>query len=69
MAAFLTTDGLRVRTARFRLGCAPHPAVALSGPHKAPRPVLTARWSVACDGRVACRWQTDVAAPFGPPPD
>jgi hypothetical protein len=33
-----------------------------------PRPVLTACWLAAPDGRLTCRWQTDVSAPFGPPP-
>ena len=33
------------------------------------RPSLMMRWRVMPDGRLTCRWQTDVSATFGPPPD
>jgi hypothetical protein len=33
------------------------------------RKVLTARWIIAPDGRLTCRWQADLSAPFRPPPD
>jgi hypothetical protein len=32
-------------------------------------PVLGARWMVAPDGRLTCRWQTDGAALLDIPPD
>ncbi len=69
MAAFLATDGLRARAAPLHPGRAPHRAGMGARPRKALRPVLTTRWRVTFAGRLACRWQTDVAAPFGPPPD
>lgn len=68
MAAFLTVDVLRAHAAPGlpqavidRVPARPFPALP-------PRPVLTARWLVAPDGRLTCRWQTDVSAPFGPRP-
>ena len=33
------------------------------------RPVLVMRWRVMPDGRLACRWHTDVSAALGLPPD
>ena len=68
MAAFLATDGLRARAAPLHPGRASHRAGAFSGPRKTPRPGVTARRLVMFGGRLACRWQTDVAAPFHPPP-
>jgi hypothetical protein len=33
------------------------------------RPVLVAHWRVRPDGHLACRWETDIAGGYGPPPD
>lgn len=70
MAAFLKVDILRAHAASVCL----HDALRLvrepGWPRpEQPRPSLTAKWVVAPDGRLACRWQTSVSAPFGPPPD
>jgi len=69
MAAFLTVDVLRAHAApvfpRAPFWRASEPAWL----RPAPRHGLTARWRVAPDGRLTCRWQTDVSAPFGPPPN
>jgi hypothetical protein len=71
MAAFLSVDVLRAYAApvfpRVPFWHAHEPA--WSRPASGRRPVLTARWLVAPDGRLTCRWQTDVSAPFGPPPN
>lgn len=70
MTAFLTAKVLRAHAAPdfppARFGHAQEPARPL--PARLPRRVLTARWLVAPDGRLTCRWQTDVSAPFEPPP-
>lgn len=39
------------------------------GPTRHLRPVLAARWHVGPDGHLACRWETDISAPFGLSPD
>jgi hypothetical protein len=71
MATFANVDTLRARFARAA-------SPALFGqignrvwPRPAPRELaaLTARWLVAPDGRLTCRWQVNVSARFGPPPD
>jgi hypothetical protein len=67
MAAFLKVDVLRAHAVpdlpRTVLGHAP------ARPFPPPsRPVLTARWLVAPDGRLTCRWQADPSTPHGPPP-
>jgi len=67
MAAFLTVDMLRAH-AMPALPCNPHDPAARPRPAAEPRPVLAGRWIVASDGRLSCRWQTDVSDPFGPPP-
>ncbi len=70
MAAFLNVDVLRAHAASaclldaFRRGREP-----FSPCREQPCPVLTAHWLVTPDGRLACRWQTSVSAPFGPPPN
>jgi hypothetical protein len=69
MAAFLKVDILRAHAASV---CLPD-AFGLTREPLWPRPeqrraVLTAQWLVAPGGRLACRWQTSVSAPFGPPP-
>jgi hypothetical protein len=63
MVAFLTVDVPWAHAAPA-LPCTAYGAVGTAWP----RPVLTARWLIAPDGRLTCRWQTDVSAPFGPPP-
>lgn len=70
MAAFLTVDVLRAHAVpAFRYVPLVHGrASARPRPASQSRPVLVARWLVAADGRLICRWQTDVSAPFGPPP-
>jgi hypothetical protein len=69
MAAFLTVDVLRAHAApafpcasfwRANEPVSPHPTPR-------PRPVLTAQWLVAPDGRLTCWWRTDVPASSGPP--
>jgi hypothetical protein len=71
MAAFLTVDVLRAHAApvlpRVPFWRASEPARSRLASRA--RPVLTARWLVPPDGRLTCRWQTDVSAPFGPPPN
>ena len=68
MAAFLKVDVLRAHAVpdlpRAVLGHAP----ARPFPPTPPRPVLTARWLIAPDGRLTCRWQIDTAALHDPPP-
>jgi hypothetical protein len=70
MTAFLSANVLRA-------DAAPNfPCVLFWGAHEPswprrtprPRPALTARWLIAPDGRLSCRWQTVVSASFGPPP-
>jgi hypothetical protein len=71
MATFANLDMLRSRSAR----AAPPALFGQIGgcvwPRPAPRPraALTARWLVAPEGRLTCRWQVKVSARFGPPPD
>jgi hypothetical protein len=71
MATFTNVDMLRARSAR----AAPPALFGQIGDRVWPRPaprelaVLTARWLVAPDGRLTCRWQVNVSARFGPPPD
>jgi hypothetical protein len=64
MAAFLKVDLLRAHAVpdlqRTVLGHAPA--------RPFPRPMLTARWLLAPDGRLICRWQVDLSTPHGPPP-
>jgi hypothetical protein len=64
MAAFLTSDVLRAHAA---------PALSFVLSDHAdepawPRAALFARWLVTTDGRLTCRWQTDIPARFGPAP-
>lgn len=70
MAAFLAIDVLWAHAVPIFPCTAPDFGYEPSWPRSAaePRPVLTARWLMAPDGRLTCRWQTDVSAPFGPPP-
>jgi hypothetical protein len=73
MAAFLKVDVLRAHAVpvlpRAVLGHAPARPLPPTPPRPTPpRSVLTAHWLVAPDGRLTCRWQTAVSAPFGPPP-
>jgi hypothetical protein len=69
MAAFLTVDILRAHAASDCLHDALRLVRAPAWPRREEsRPVLTAKWVVAPGGRLACRWQTTVSAPFGPPP-
>ena len=70
MTAFLTTNVLRAHAAPDfpPAGFAHSPAPARPLPARLQRPVLTARWLVAPDGRLTCRWQTDASAPSEPPP-
>jgi hypothetical protein len=69
MAAFLTVDFLRAHAASEHpnavFGQPGRPLWAAPAPQ--PRPRLVARWLVAEDGRLTCRWQIDASAPFGPP--
>ena len=68
MATFLTVNLLRAHPAR----AVPHGRAGdRVWPRAAPRscPVLAARWLVGSHGRLTCRWQAEVSAPFGPPPD
>jgi hypothetical protein len=71
MAAFLTVDVLRAHGApvfpRVPFWHASEPVRPSPAPW--PRPMLTVRWLIAPDGRLTCRWQADVSAPFGPPPN
>ena len=65
MAAFLTLDVRRAHAAlAFSQATFGH-ATARAWP----RPMLAARWQMAPDGRLTCRWQTVGSAPFGIPPD
>ena len=57
MTAFLIVDVPRAPTAPL----SPRRHIA------APRPVLSARWLVAPDGHLTCRWQADDPAPDRPP--
>jgi hypothetical protein len=67
MAAFLTVDVLWAHAApAFPHG--PQGQIAWPGPAPQRRPVLRASWQVGPDGRLTCRWQSDVPAPLGPPP-
>ena len=73
MAAFLKLDVLRAHAVPDLPGAVlDHaPARRFPTPPFGPptsRPVLTARWLVAPDGRLTCCWQMDAAAPHGPPP-
>jgi hypothetical protein len=70
MAAFLAVDVLRAYAVPvFPCVTSDHGhESAWPRPAAEPRPVLTAHWLMAPDGRLTCRWQTDVSAPFGPPP-
>jgi hypothetical protein len=70
MVAFLTLDVLRAHAAPV-LSRTAFAADATRRPRQplGPRPVLRARWLIAPDGQLTCRWQTDQSAPFGPPPD
>jgi hypothetical protein len=70
MAAFLAVDVLRANAvpALPRVTSDHRHEPAWLRPAAEPRPVLTAHWLMAPDGRLTCRWQTDVSAPFGPPP-
>ena len=52
MAAFFTIDVLRAHAALLNLRDGLRRTDAL-------RPVLTARWLIAPDGQLACRWQAD----------
>jgi hypothetical protein len=71
MATFLTVDMLRPRLQR----AVPHVTFGRGSDRVSPRPVprlravLTAHWLVGSHGRLTCRWQAEVSAPFGPPPD
>jgi hypothetical protein len=71
MATFTNVDMLRARNAP----AAPRALFGQIGdrvwPRLAPRPraVLTARWLVAPEGRLTCRWQVKVSPRFGAPPD
>jgi hypothetical protein len=71
MATFVNVDKLRAHFAR----AAPPGLFGQSGDRVWPRPAprqraaLTARWLVAPEGRLTCRWQVKVPADFGPPPD
>jgi hypothetical protein len=70
MAAFLTVDVLRAHAASAcLLDALPWGREPAWPRPPQPRPMLSAQWLVAPDGRLACRWQTRVSAPFGPPPD
>lgn len=71
MAAFLTVDNLRAPVWRAVQPIAHDRAGERARPRPVPRscPVLAARWLVAPGGRLICRWQTEIFAPFGPPPD
>lgn len=67
MAAFLKLDVLRAhavpdlpQSVLGRMPARPFPPPS--------RPVLTARWLVAPDGRLTCHWQVDLSIPHGPPP-
>jgi hypothetical protein len=71
MAAFLTRDVLRAHAAlAFSQATFGH-ATACAWQRSAtrPRPILGARWQMAPDGRLTCRWQTVGSTPFGIPPD
>jgi hypothetical protein len=70
MVAFLTVDVLRAHAASAFPRAAHGGAGKGAWPSEAARPhvVLSACWLVAPDGRLTCRWQTDVPA-LGPPPD
>jgi hypothetical protein len=64
MAAFLTVDLLRAHATPVF----PHDAPGHADEAARRRPVLVMRWLVAPDGRLICRWRTDVSASFGSPP-
>jgi hypothetical protein len=57
MIAFLTVDMLRAHDVPV------FPRDILG------RPVLGARWLLAPDGQLTCRWQTGGSAPLDIPPD
>ena len=69
MATFFAVDMLRAHEARAVPPITLDQAVdrAWPRPMPRPRPVLTACWRVAPSGRLTCRWQTKVSAPFSPP--
>ena len=60
MTAFLTIDVLRAHAAPLNLRDALRRT-------DAPRPVLTARWMIAPNGHLVCRWQAEDPAPDRPP--
>lgn len=60
MTAFLTADVLRAHGAPLNL----REALRRTD---APHSVLTARWTIAPDGHLTCRWQADDPAPDRPP--
>jgi hypothetical protein len=68
MAAFLKVDMLRAHAVPDLPRAVRDHVPARPFPMSAPRPVLTARWLVAPDGRLTCCWNTGAAAPNGPPP-
>jgi len=59
MTAFLTVDTSRARPASG-IPRAPLRLIRVLAPARfPPRAVPTARWLIAPDGRLTCRWQTD----------
>jgi hypothetical protein len=71
MTAILNIDVLRARavSATNSPGLGNPSAPACHRPARRIRPVLVARWRVRPDGHLACRWETDISAAFGLPPD
>jgi hypothetical protein len=71
MTAILNIDVLRAHTvsATNSAGLGNASAFGWHRPTRRVRPVLVARWHVSPDGHLACRWETDISAALGLPPD
>jgi hypothetical protein len=71
MTAILKIDALRARAvpATTPVGFDNASAPVRHRPTGCPRRVLMAHWHVRPDGHLACRWETDISAAFGLPPD
>ena len=71
MTAILDIDVLRAHavSAITPIGFGTASAPGRHRPTWRVRPVLVARWRVRPDGHLACRWETDISAALGLPPD
>lgn len=68
MAAFLKLDTLWARAVPDLPRVVHEQVPARPFPTSPPRPLLSARWLVAPDDRLTCRWHRDATTPDRPPP-